>query len=81
MLPRILELDANLPSPYLMGLLDEFFDDKLHPLVQTSRGCPYSCTFCHDGIDYMNKTRKKFSVDRIREELIYIADRGGKCPA
>lgn len=74
LLPRILELDATLPSPYLMGLLDEFFDDKLHPLVQTSRGCPYSCTFCHDGIDYMNKTRK-FSVDRIREELNYIADR------
>jgi len=72
--PRILDLDAQLPSPYLMGLLDEFFDTTLHPLVQTSRGCPYSCTFCHDGIDYMNKTRK-FSVDRIREELNYIADR------
>jgi radical SAM superfamily enzyme YgiQ (UPF0313 family) len=72
--PRILDLDASLPSPYLMGLLDEFFDDKLHPLMQTSRGCPYACTFCHDGIDYMNKTRK-FSVGRIREELNYIADR------
>lgn len=72
--PRVLDLDASLPSPYLMGLLDEFFDDKLHPLVQTSRGCPYACTFCHDGIDYMNKTRK-FSVERIREELNYIADR------
>lgn len=74
LLPRILDLDDALPSPYLMGLLDEFFDDKLHPLVQTSRGCPYSCTFCHDGIGYMNKTRK-FSVPRIREELNYIADR------
>ena len=31
LLPRILELDKHLPSPYTMGLLDEFFDDKLTP--------------------------------------------------
>lgn len=74
MLPRIRDLDANLPSPYLMGLMDEFFDDKLHPLVQTSRGCPYSCTFCHDGILYMNKTLR-FSQGRVRAELEYICDR------
>src|SRR5436190_16962023 len=49
-LPRILDLDHTLPSPYTLGLLDEFFDDRLSPMVQTARGCPYSCTFCHDGI-------------------------------
>jgi radical SAM superfamily enzyme YgiQ (UPF0313 family) len=74
LLPRILELDKYLPSPYTMGLLDEFFDDKLTPMIQTSRGCPYSCTFCHDGIAYMNKTRA-FSADRVREELAYIEAR------
>jgi radical SAM superfamily enzyme YgiQ (UPF0313 family) len=74
LLPRILELDQHLPSPYTMGLLDEFFDDKLTPMIQTSRGCPYSCTFCHDGIAYMNKTRA-FSADRVREELAYIEAR------
>jgi radical SAM superfamily enzyme YgiQ (UPF0313 family) len=73
-LPRILELDRVLPSPYTMGLLDEFFDDKLTPMIQTSRGCPYSCTFCHDGIAYMNKTRA-FSADRVRDELAYIQAR------
>jgi radical SAM superfamily enzyme YgiQ (UPF0313 family) len=57
LLPRILDLDRTLPSPYTMGLLDEFFDDRLTPMIQTARGCPYSCTFCHDGIGYMNKTR------------------------
>ena len=57
-----------------MGLLDEFFDDKLTPMLQTSRGCPYSCTFCHDGIAYMNKTRA-FSPERVREELAYIEAR------
>jgi len=74
LLPRILELDKHLPSPYTMGLMDEFFDDKLSPMIQTSRGCPYSCTFCHDGILYMNKTRA-FSTERVREELAYIESR------
>jgi radical SAM superfamily enzyme YgiQ (UPF0313 family) len=74
LLPRILELDKFLPSPYTMGLLDEFFDDRLTPMLQTARGCPYSCTFCHDGITYMNKTRA-FSQERVREELNYISAR------
>ena len=73
-LPRILDLDRTLPSPYTTGLLDEFFDDRLTPMMQTSRGCPYSCTFCHDGIAYMNKTRA-FSLDRVDEELAYIEAR------
>lgn len=73
-LARILDLDATLPSPYTTGLLDEFFDDRLTPMVQTARGCPYSCTFCHDGIAHMNKTRA-FSADRVNEELGYIEAR------
>ncbi len=73
-LARILDLDATLPSPYTMGLLDEFFDDRLTPMMQTSRGCPYGCTFCHDGIAHMNKTRA-FSPDRVDEELAYIETR------
>jgi predicted Zn-dependent peptidase len=71
---RILDLDATLPSPYTMGLLDEFFDDRLTPMVQTARGCPYACTFCHDGVAHMNKTRA-FSADRVDEELAYIETR------
>lgn len=71
--PRILELD-RIPSPYTMGLLDEFFDDKLTPMIQTSRGCPYACTFCRDGIAYMNPTRG-FSPERVRDELAYVERR------
>jgi radical SAM superfamily enzyme YgiQ (UPF0313 family) len=74
LMPRILDLDRELPSPYLSGLLDEFFDDRLSAMLQTSRGCPYSCTFCHDGIAYMNKTRA-FSISRVREELEYMRRR------
>ena len=71
LLPRIVDLDQSSPSPYLMGLMDGFFDGKLTPLVQTSRGCPYSCTFCHDGIAYATKTRR-FSQQRIDAELAYV---------
>jgi len=71
--PRILDL-SRIPSPYTTGLLDEFFDDKLTPMVQTTRGCPYACTFCHDGIAYMNPTRA-FSPERVFEELAYVEAR------
>jgi len=37
---RIKKLD-DIASPYTTGLLDEFFDGKLSPMLQTNRGCPY----------------------------------------
>lgn len=72
--PRNLNLDEAFPSPYLDGLMDEFFDETLSPLLQTSRGCPYSCTFCHDGLSYMSKSRR-FSVDRVKKEFEYVSKR------
>jgi radical SAM superfamily enzyme YgiQ (UPF0313 family) len=72
--PRIADLESAVPSPYLTGLMEPFFDGTLLPLVQTTRGCPYSCAFCHDGIEYMSKTRR-FSQARISAELEYIAER------
>ena len=36
----------DIPSPYLTGALDKFFDLPLVPMVETTRGCPFSCTFC-----------------------------------
>jgi len=73
MLPRIMDLDV-IPSVYESGLCDKFFDDVLIPMMQTSRGCPYSCTFCHEGQRYFNKTRR-FSQERIESEITYIAKR------
>ena len=73
LMPRVSDLD-DLPSPYLRGLMDQFFDEYLVPAMQTSRGCPYSCTFCHDGADYMRKTRR-FSQERIDSEIEYISAR------
>jgi len=67
---RIKFLD-DIPSPYLSGLLDKFFDGKLTPFIETNRGCPFRCSFCHTGADYFNKINK-FSENRIKEEIEYI---------
>ncbi len=70
---RIRELDS-IPSPYLMGLMDPFFDGRLSPMIQTNRGCPFKCTFCADGSDFANKVNH-FGIERIKDELNYIAHR------
>ena len=39
--------DLNeIPSPYLSGMLDEFFEDRWMPVLETNRSCPYRCTLC-----------------------------------
>jgi len=67
---RLVELD-EIPSPYTSGRLDKFFDGKLMPLLQTNRGCPFSCTFCVEGDTYYSKIRK-YSAERIRADVEYI---------
>lgn len=44
------------------------------PLVQTNRGCPFSCTFCHEGESYFSKI-KRHSLDFVTKELDYISSR------
>lgn len=63
----------DIPSPYLSGLLDDFFNDRWMPLLETNRSCPYRCTFCAWGIG----TQKllKFSEERVMEEIQYISER------
>lgn len=72
LMPLIADLN-DLPSPYLSGLCDEFLK-TLVPLTQTTRGCPFRCTFCQDGDDYAKLVRRR-SPELIREELEYIAQR------
>jgi len=69
---RITNLD-EIPSPYLMGLMDKFFDGLLTPMLQTNRGCPFHCSFCTDGkseVDSINN----FSLERVNSDLNYIAE-------
>ena len=71
--PRIKSLD-DIPSPYTTGLLDEFFDGKLTPMMETTRGCPFTCNFCNAGDKYYSKINM-FSLGYIEAELNYIAPR------
>ena len=69
---RTKELD-EIPSPYLTGLMDKFFDGKLTPMIQTNRGCPFTCTFCVDGSADVNRVNQ-FGFGRVSSELNYIGD-------
>jgi len=62
---------SDIPSPYLDGRLDEFFDGSLMPLIQTNRGCPFTCTFCVEGSNYNNKINK-YCEEKISKEFDYI---------
>ena len=69
---RTKKLD-EIPSPYLTGLMDKFFDGKLTPMIQTNRGCPFTCTFCVDGADTVNRVNQ-FGLERVSSELNYIGE-------
>ena len=63
---------SSYPSPYLSGMLDEFFDENLMPVLTTNRGCPFTCTFCAEGTSYYNVVNK-FNKTRVIDEIEYIA--------
>jgi radical SAM superfamily enzyme YgiQ (UPF0313 family) len=72
--PRLFNLDL-VPSPYIQGYLDEFLDHGLYiPMMQTNRGCPFSCTYCEKGTKHWTKLSRR-SVEVLEEELEYIAKR------
>jgi len=70
-LPRLALED--IPSPYLMGLMDKFFDENLGPMIHTTRGCPFSCSFCTEGAPYYNIVEQR--TETLKQELHYIAKR------
>jgi radical SAM superfamily enzyme YgiQ (UPF0313 family) len=75
-LKRRTNLD-EIPSPYLGGFMDKFFDGKLSPMLETNRGCPFTCTYCHEGHSLITKVNY-FSTDRVFAELDYIGERAPK---
>ncbi|WP_144084327.1 B12-binding domain-containing radical SAM protein [Magnetospirillum gryphiswaldense] len=70
---RLMDMDV-IPSPYLMGLMDHFFDGEHAPMVQLARGCPYQCAFCDASQSWYSKVGR-FSMGRVREELHLIAEK------
>ena len=64
----------EIPSTWLTGIQDEFFDGKLAPMIETNRGCPFTCTFCVQGTGFYTKVHN-FAKEQLREEIMYIAQR------
>lgn len=66
-------------SPYLNGLFDELIKKeneknsgiRFSAIVESARGCPYSCAFCEIGEKYYQKL--KTSYDKTKQEIDWIA--------
>jgi radical SAM superfamily enzyme YgiQ (UPF0313 family) len=58
----------DIPSPFLQGYFNSSY---VFTIIETSRGCPYSCAFCFWGSG--NQRIRKFSEERVREELSWIS--------
>jgi radical SAM superfamily enzyme YgiQ (UPF0313 family) len=71
--PRLQNLE-EIPSPYILRLMDNFFEQNLLPMIRTNRGCPFNCTFCAEGHEYYDRIYKT-SFERKKEEVDYIVDR------
>ncbi len=68
---RLVDMDV-IPSPYIDGWFDNFWGGRFKPFVQFARGCPFSCTYCDAGAEWYSKV-SRFSLERVREELTFIA--------
>ena len=67
-----LSLDLDLlESPYLTGLMDPFLGGEFMATLQTSRFCPYTCTFCVSGKN-VGKLRG-FPLEQVTEEIAFIS--------
>ena len=62
----------DVESPYLSGILDDYLEPPFKPMTQTTRGCPYRCTYCVLG--NLMKVQK-FSVEQIKCDINFIAEK------
>ena len=70
---RITDLD-EIPSPYLQGLMEPFYETGYFPMMQITRGCPFSCTFCNSGVDG-NSRVYAHSIENVKADLLHLAKR------
>lgn len=68
--PRLNTLDV-FGSIYADGFFDEFLDQGFHPFLQTHRGCPFTCAFCHTS-DFYYSRMLFLSPDIFRKDMEYL---------
>ncbi|MBN1140794.1 MAG: DUF4080 domain-containing protein [Deltaproteobacteria bacterium] len=66
--PPLSRLD-DIPSPFAAGWVDL---NRGFVYLETSRGCPYRCSFCMSSLDPMVRS---FSMERIRSDLLFLMER------
>lgn len=67
----------QMPSPYLDGLFDELMAVKNHThnveaILEPSRGCPYTCTFCEVGDKFFTKV-ERHSPEKMYAEIDWVS--------
>ena len=65
---------ANCPSPYLSGVYDSLIlnnpDVDFLGVLETNRGCPYSCSYC----DWCtSKVVRFFPMERVKAEIAWLS--------
>ena len=67
--PPLKELDT-VPSPFLSGLVDM---ERGFVYYETSRGCPFHCSFCLSARDNLIRS---YSMERIKSDLLLLMLKG-----
>lgn len=71
--PRLETINNN-PSPYLSGAYDDIIKEakySFNAIVESARGCPYSCSFCEIGERYYSKIKKRY--EQTEKEVLWLA--------
>lgn len=62
------------PSPYGEGIFDnllkKYSEVEFHAVIETNRGCPYSCAFCEW---CYSKNIRYFPLERVRQDLLWMS--------
>jgi putative methyltransferase len=74
---------AGIESPYLKGFLDDCIEEAASlgrspaAVIETNRGCPYSCTFCDWGNNAFDRIRK-FDDQKVMSEIRFLGRKIGE---
>ncbi|MFH0962685.1 MAG: hypothetical protein V2A58_01590, partial [Planctomycetota bacterium] len=71
--PRLDSLDV-FGTLYADGFFDSLLDEGYHPFVQTQRGCPFRCAYCHASDPYYSRLIFQ-SAELFDREIEYLGRR------